>query len=66
MNNKKITVKTFLNNKKNSEKISMLTAYDYSTAKYFDEAHREEHSIEIQIPVIQSLFDNINSTFFNV
>ena len=28
-------------------------------AKFFDEAHREEHSIEIQIPVIQSVFNEI-------
>lgn len=35
---KDITVNTFLNKKKNNEKITMLTAYDCSTAKYFDEA----------------------------
>ncbi len=29
-------------------------------AKVFDEAHKEEHSIEIQIPIIQSLFENVN------
>ena len=35
---KKITVNTIKNYKKNSEKFSVLTAYDYSTAKYIDEA----------------------------
>ena len=38
MNNKKFTVSSFLNAKKNKEVISMLTAYDYSTAKTLDEA----------------------------
>ncbi|RKD33176.1 3-methyl-2-oxobutanoate hydroxymethyltransferase [Thermohalobacter berrensis] len=38
MNNKKFTVNSFLENKKNNEKISMLTAYDYSTAKLLDNA----------------------------
>ena len=28
-------------------------------AKIFDEAHREEHSIEIELPVIQSLFSDV-------
>lgn len=35
---KDITVSTFLKKKQNGEKITMLTAYDCSTAKYFDEA----------------------------
>lgn len=35
---KDVTVSTFLQKKQNSEKITMLTAYDCSTAKYFDEA----------------------------
>lgn len=35
---KDITVNTFLKRKENNEKITMLTAYDCSTAKYFDEA----------------------------
>ena len=34
----KKTVTTFQNLKNNSEKIAMLTAYDYSTAKVLDEA----------------------------
>lgn len=34
----KFTVSSFLKSKKNGEKISMLTAYDYSTAKLLDEA----------------------------
>jgi len=38
MSTKKVTVKTFFNSKKNQEKIAVLTAYDYSTAKYFDDA----------------------------
>lgn len=33
----KFTVKTFLNSKTNGHKISMLTAYDYTTAKLIDE-----------------------------
>lgn len=35
---KDVTVSTFLKKKKDNEKITMLTAYDCSTAKYFDEA----------------------------
>lgn len=35
---KKVTVRTLKNLKDNGEKFSMLTAYDYSTAKYIDEA----------------------------
>ena len=36
--NKKITSKTFLKMKSEGQKISMLTSYDYSTAKYADES----------------------------
>ena len=35
---KKITVRTIQKIKENNEKFSMLTTYDYSTAKYLDEA----------------------------
>lgn len=35
---KKITTKSFIKKKKNNEKITMLTAYDYSTAKLLDNA----------------------------
>lgn len=35
---KKVTVRTIQKIKDNGEKFSMLTAYDYSTAKYIDEA----------------------------
>lgn len=35
---KKVTVRTLKKLKDNGEKFSMLTAYDYSTAKYIDEA----------------------------
>ena len=35
---KKVTVRTLAKYKENGEKFSMLTAYDFSTAKYFDEA----------------------------
>ena len=35
---KKTTIKTIQNMKENGEKIAVLTAYDYSTAKYIDEA----------------------------
>ncbi len=38
MGNGKFTVSSFLKAKNDSEKISMLTAYDYSTAKLLDEA----------------------------
>jgi len=34
----KVTVSTFIDAKKSKEKISMLTAYDYSTAKLLDES----------------------------
>ncbi len=37
-NIKPVTVKTFQKMKENNEKISMLTAYDFPTAKYIDEA----------------------------
>ena len=35
--NKTVTAKTFQKMKEHNEKITMLTAYDYSTAKYIDE-----------------------------
>ena len=35
---KKVTVKTIQKIKDDNEKFSVLTAYDYSTAKYIDEA----------------------------
>lgn len=35
---KKVTTATLLKRKKDGQKITMLTAYDFSTAKYFDEA----------------------------
>lgn len=35
---KKVSSKTFFEHKQNNEKITMLTAYDYSTARYMDEA----------------------------
>ncbi len=38
INTKPVTVKTFQKMKETKEKISMLTAYDYSTAKYIDES----------------------------
>lgn len=37
-NIKPVTVRTFQKFKENNEKISMLTAYDYATAKYIDES----------------------------
>ncbi|MBE7704300.1 MAG: 3-methyl-2-oxobutanoate hydroxymethyltransferase [Cyanobacteria bacterium SIG29] len=37
-NIKKVTARTFQKMKENKEKITMLTAYDFSTAKYIDEA----------------------------
>ena len=36
--NKKVTVKTIQKIKDSGEKFSVLTAYDFSTAKYIDEA----------------------------
>ena len=36
--NKKFTVSSFLEAKQKNEKITMLTSYDYSTAKIVDEA----------------------------
>ena len=36
--NKKVTVSTIQKIKDNNQKFSVLTAYDYSTAKYIDEA----------------------------
>ena len=38
MENEKFTVSSFLNSKQGGDKISMLTAYDYSTARLLDEA----------------------------
>lgn len=35
---KKVTVKTILKQKETKQKVTMLTAYDYSTAKYLDES----------------------------
>ena len=39
---KNVTVDTFYKKKSNNEKLTMLTAYDFSTAKYFDEAGVDE------------------------
>ena len=42
---KDVTVNTFFKKKENNEKITMLTAYDCSTAKYFDNAPRVSQSV---------------------
>lgn len=55
---KKVRVSTLLNRKKRGEKIAMLTAYDYSTAKLLDEAGVETLLVGDSAAMVVHGFEN--------
>lgn len=58
---KKVTVRTLKKIKENGEKFSMLTAYDYSTAKYLDEAGIDVILIGDSLAMVALGYENTNS-----
>lgn len=58
---KKVTVRTLTKLKENGEKISVLTAYDYSTAKYIDEAGIDIILIGDSLAMVALGYENTNS-----
>lgn len=58
---KKVTVKTIQNIKKAGEKFSVLTAYDYSTAKYLDEAGIDIILIGDSLAMVALGYENTNA-----
>lgn len=58
---KKVTVNTIQKYKNNNEKFSVLTAYDYSTAKYLDEAGIDIILIGDSLAMVALGYDNTNS-----
>lgn len=58
---KKVTVRTLKKIKENDEKFSMLTAYDYSTAKYIDEAGIDVILIGDSLAMVALGYENTNS-----
>lgn len=62
---KKITIKTIQQMKENGEKISVLTAYDYSTAKYIDEAGVEIILIGDSLANVALGYDSTHSISMN-
>lgn len=58
---KKITVNTIQKYKNNNEKFSVLTAYDYSTAKYIDEAGIDIILIGDSLAMVALGYENTNS-----
>ena len=61
MATKKVTVRTVRKIKDAGEKFSMLTAYDYSTAKYFDEAGIDVILIGDSLAMVALGYENTNS-----
>lgn len=57
---KKVTVRTLKNLKENNEKFSMLTAYDYSTAKYIDEAGIDVVLVGDSLAMVALGYENTN------
>lgn len=55
---KKFTVSSFVKAKKDNEKISMLTAYDYSTAKLIDEAGIETILVGDSLGMVMLGYEN--------
>lgn len=62
---KKVTVQTLQNMKDSGEKISSLTAYDYSTAKYFDEAGIDFMLVGDSVGMVILGYDNTCSVTMN-
>ena len=58
---KKVTVRTLKKIKESGEKFSMLTAYDYSTAKYLDEAEIYVIFIGDSLAMVALGYENTNS-----
>ena len=58
---KKVTVKTLTNLKATGEKFSALTAYDYSTAKYIDEAGVDLILVGDSLAMVALGYENTNS-----
>lgn len=58
---KKVTVKTLAKLKESGEKFSALTAYDYSTAKYIDEAGVDIILVGDSLAMVALGYDNTNS-----
>lgn len=62
---KKISVRTLRKYKENHERFSMLTAYDYSTAKYFDEAGIDVILVGDSLAMVALGYDNTNNLGIN-
>lgn len=58
---KKVTVRTLKKLKENNEKFAVLTAYDYSTAKYIDEAGIDVILIGDSLAMVALGYENTNA-----
>ncbi len=58
---KKVTVKTIKRMKESGEKFTMLTAYDYSTAKYLDEAGIDMLLVGDSVAMVILGYENTNA-----